>query len=470
MMVAMPGHRGRGAPLLLLGLLAVACSRDRPATGLTPADAAGITNDDPPAGHDGAADAGPAPGDTPVAAAPDARAEDAGATTPDAPATSDTAAADARDALRDTAPDRSPDSKADAGADAGPPRGHGTIYVSNGTYGLTITMLTLDPQTGVLTSWGERQGFGQNVTSMALTEDERTLWLLNYESPSGGELKTFAVDPADPRRLTEINTVRTLALLGPPRFMPGGRWLVAPGKRSIWGEFLVVPVLPDRSAGTPTLFDGSKIDLPPIGLVVPVPSGRELLAVVRPMNGPVNEVGGPVLRFIFDPDNGQLARVPGEALPGKYWGLVFHPTLARVYAGAEGKLVATTHDAQRGLVDRTEHVWNPGTAFSWKVGPLAMAPSGRFVVGFQRGSGRLLVWRLDAAGQPSPAGTAVSDAADELQERAWNHLIFDRSGRFVLVTGINKVACFELGDDGQLTARSQVVVDRPLFMAAVKGS
>jgi 6-phosphogluconolactonase (cycloisomerase 2 family) len=452
--------------VLTLGptLLVVSCARERGPRGVAPeADAATVGDAPTSASLDG-----PSPVDRSLL---DAAVE----LTADVAVAADVVAREAAVA-RDAAVDLpaatsdgalSPDLGGPEAGEAGVPPGHETIYVSNGTYGDTITILTLDPGTGRLTQRSVREGVGQNVTTMAVTADERALWVTNLYNPSGPELRTFAIDRTNPLHLTPINAVSTLSAAGPPCFMPDGRWFVAPGKRSIWGEFVVVPVLSDTGAGPPTRLDGYMIDLPPIGLVLPVPSGKEILAVVRPSEGPINEVGGPVLRLTFDGASGKLALVPGEALAGKYWSLLFHPTLSMVYAGGDGKLVAATYDGQRGLVNPTEHVWSAAYALHGPVGPMAIAPSGRFVVGQQRIDGRLLAWRLDAAGQPSPASTAIADGTWEA--RIWSHVIFDPSSRFLLVTGTKAVFCFELGDDGQLTLRSQVPVDQPLFLAAVSG-
>ncbi len=118
------------------------------------------------------------------------------------------------------------------------------VYVSGSSQ---ISLFTLDPEEGTLTSAGKANA-GMNANYLAISKDKKFLYQLNEQNPS--RVIAFSIDPSN-GSLKEINRGDTTGD-GAPHIAvhPSGKWLVVPHYNS--GHINVFAVRDDGGVGAIT--------------------------------------------------------------------------------------------------------------------------------------------------------------------------------------------------------------------------
>lgn len=354
-----------------------------------------------------------------------------GAVSPDGAAGSD--APSSVDAPADVAGD------AGTGADATTPPARLVAYASG--YGPDIQWLSVNPSTGVLGGVGSVASFGTAPSFLAVDGASKHLYAVDENTP--GQVGAYSIDPAA-GALTFQNAVSSGGD-GPPFVAvdPQNRWVFVANYTS--GSVAVLPIQADGSLG-------AAVDTVTVGaeahMMVANPSDR---FVFVPCKG-----ADYVDQFLFDAATGKLTpnAVPrlATATGAGPRHIAFHPDGKHAYLVDEtaSTMSELAFDSTAGTLSILQTVSTLPSGFTGTntAAEVHVHPSGKWLLGSNRGDDSIVVFALDASGTMTVQGFTKSGGTTP------RDFSLDPSGTFLYAAnqGTGNVAAFRFdATSGSLT-------------------
>jgi 6-phosphogluconolactonase len=319
-------------------------------------------------------------------------------------------------------------SPGDAGLDA-TAAAHGRLVAFASGYGPSLYTFAVDPTTGALSPLSTVASFGSSPSFLA--PNPAMTFLYAVDENQTGRVGAYRID-GDSGALALLGAVSSggsgPAFVGLDR---SGRYVFAANYTD--GSVTVFPVQADGSLGAPTDHQAA--------------GGEAHMAITDPSNAYLFvpcKADDRIQRFAFDAATGKLGAATSAAVTASGAGprhLAFHPSGKWAYLINEtnSTMTAYAYDAASGALTAivTRSTLPPGFQGTNTAAEVWVHPSGRWVVGSNRGADDLVVFAIDAntggiasAGFTAAGGMAPRDFAFD-PTGTWLYAADEDSGAIV---------------------------------------